>query len=101
MNTRAFDCLAYSTVCGWLGRCKAVCMSWHQLRVSIRSVFRTPAFALTSILTIALAVGMAISVFSVVNAVLLRPLPYKDAGRLAVIWSSSPTESRGPVSYDD
>jgi putative ABC transport system permease protein len=69
--------------------------------MSIRSVFRAPAFALTSILTIALAVGMAIAVFSVVNAVLLRPLPYPDAGRLAVIWSSSSTDSRGPVSFDD
>jgi len=76
-------------------------MGWHQLRVSIRSLLRAPVFALTSILTIALAVGMAISVFSVVNAVLLRPLPYQDAGRLAVIWSSSPNDSRGPVSFDD
>jgi len=76
-------------------------MGWQLLRVAIRSVFRTPAFALTSILTIALAVGMSISVFSVVNAVLLRPLPYRDAGRLAVIWSSSPNDSRGPVSFDD
>ena len=76
-------------------------MGWQQLRVSIRSLRRAPVFALTSILTIALAVGMAISVFSVVNAVLLRPLPYKDAGRLAMIWSSSPNDSRGPVSFDD
>ena len=76
-------------------------MGWHQLRVSIRSVFRAPGLAFAGILTIALAVGMAISVFSVVNAILLRPLAYREAGRLAVIWSSSPNDSRGPVSFDD
>jgi len=76
-------------------------MGWHQLRVSIRSVFRAPGLAFAGILTIALAVGMAISVFSVVNANLLRPLAYREAGRLAVIWSSSPNDSRGSVSFDD
>jgi len=76
-------------------------MNPHQIRMSVRSIFRAPAFAITSILTIALAVGMSIAVFGVVNAILLRPLPYPDAGRLAVIWSSSSTESRGPVSFDD
>ncbi|HTP35893.1 MAG TPA: ABC transporter permease [Candidatus Acidoferrales bacterium] len=85
----------------WPVRCRAIRMGWHQLRVSIRSVFRAPGVAFTSILTIALAVGMAISVFSVVNAILLRPLPYREPGRLAVIWSSSPNDSRGPVSFDD
>lgn len=76
-------------------------MDWHQFRISLRSLLRAPAFAVTSVLTIALAVGMAISVFSVVNAVLLRPLPYKDPGRLAMLWSVSPNGSRGPVSFDD
>jgi putative ABC transport system permease protein len=76
-------------------------MTLHDLRIAVRSLLRVPGFALTSVLTIALAVGMATSVFGVVNAVLLRPLPYKDAGRMAVIWSSSPHEARGPVSFDD
>lgn len=76
-------------------------MGWHQLRVAVRSILHAPTFAVTSILTIALAIGMTISVFSVVSAVLLRPFPYKDAGRLAMIWSSSPSDARGPVSFDD
>ncbi len=76
-------------------------MTLHYLRLSIRSLLRAPGFAWTCILTVALAVGMATSVFGVVNAVLLRPLPYKDAGRLAIIWSSSTHEGRGPVSFDD
>jgi putative ABC transport system permease protein len=76
-------------------------MLLQNLRISVRSLLRVPGFATTSILTVAVAVGMATSVFSVVNALLLRPLPYKNAGRLAVIWSSSPNGSRGPVSFDD
>ena len=46
---------------------------------------RSPRFSLTIILTGAAAVGMAASVFSVLNAVLLRPRPYKDPARLASI----------------
>jgi putative ABC transport system permease protein len=76
-------------------------MLWQNFRISVRSLLRVPEFALTSVLTVAVAVGMATSVFSVVNAVLFRPLPYQDARRLAVIWSSSPSEARGPVSFDD
>ena len=56
---------------------------------------------MSAIATLALAVGMTTSVFSVVNAVLLRPLPYRDAERLAVIWSVFSNNGRGPVSFDD
>jgi putative ABC transport system permease protein len=76
-------------------------MLWQNFRISVRSLVRVPGFAATSILTVAAAVGMATSVFSVVNAVLVRPLPYKNAERLAVIWTSSANSSRGPVSFDD
>jgi hypothetical protein len=44
---------------------------------------------------------MAASVFSVLNAVLLRPLSYKDPSRLASIWSASKNANRDPVSLDD
>ncbi|HUA58090.1 MAG TPA: ABC transporter permease [Verrucomicrobiae bacterium] len=52
-----------------------------------RGLRKNPAFALTAIFTIALGIGASTAIFSVVNAVLLRPLPYKDAGRLALIES--------------
>jgi putative ABC transport system permease protein len=76
-------------------------MTLQDLRISIRSLLHAPGFASAGILTMAVALAMATSVFSILNAVLLRPLPYKNAGRLAVIWSSSDNASRGPVSFDD
>ena len=76
-------------------------MIWQTLRISARSLLRTPAFALAGILTLAVSIGMATSVFSIVNALLLRPLPYRNAQRLAMIWSVSNNSSRGPSSFDD
>ncbi len=54
---------------------------------AFRSLKRQPAFAITAVLTIALGIGATSAIFSVVNAVLLRPLPYHDAARLGTVWS--------------
>src|SRR5438552_1569691 len=51
-----------------------------------RSLRTHKAFALTAMLTLALGIGASTSIFSVVNAVLLRPLPYADADRLVLVW---------------
>jgi predicted permease len=59
----------------------------RDITFAFRGLKRQPAFAITAVLTIALGIGATSAIFSVVNAVLLRPLPYTDAGRLGTIWS--------------
>jgi len=54
----------------------------HNWRVAIRVLSRSPLFTLTAVVTIALGIGASTAIFSVTNAVLLQPLPYKDADRL-------------------
>src|SRR3954471_16115774 len=52
---------------------------------AFRSLRKTPVFLVTSVATIALGIGASTAIFSVTNAVLLRPLPYRDAERLVVV----------------
>ena len=55
-------------------------------RYAVRMLLRTPTFCLIAILTFAVGIGVNTAVFSVVNAVLLRPLPYPDADRITLVW---------------
>src|ERR1035437_5901477 len=60
------------------------------LRYALRGFRRAPLFALVAVLSLAIGIGANSAIFSVVNALLLRPLPYPDPDRLAVLWLRSP-----------
>jgi putative ABC transport system permease protein len=69
---------------------------------TVRVMRRSPGFALTAIVTLALGIGATTAVFSLVSAVLLRPLPYRDAGRLMMLRNTAPrTAVSWSVSYAD
>ncbi len=57
------------------------------LRVAVRGLRTSLAFTLAALVTLALGIGANTAIFSVANNVLLRPLPYRDPGRLAIIWN--------------
>lgn len=60
------------------------------MRFTLRSLAKQPAFCLTAILTLALGIGANTAIFSVFDAVILRPWPYRDPGRLVMVWQTRP-----------
>ena len=63
---------------------------WQDLSFGVRTLAKKPGFAAVAILSLALGIGANSAIFSVANALLLHPLPYRDADRLAILWNRSP-----------
>jgi len=71
----------------------------RDLLFGLRMMRRDPGFTLVVVLTLALGIGAASAIFGVVNAVLLRPMPYPNAERLAMIWELGKMPNKAPEAF--
>jgi putative ABC transport system permease protein len=73
----------------------------YDFRVAARGLVRAPTYTVVAGLTIALGIGATTSIFSIVNGVILKPLPYPNAQEIVVVWRTDQGVTRGVLSYPD
>jgi predicted permease len=74
---------------------------WSDLRYAVRTLKRTPGFTVVIVLTLGLAIGANSAIFSVIEGVLLRPLPYPHPDRLVRIYFNSDAQAKFPLNPND
>ena len=71
----------------------------QDIRFGWRLLRRTPGFTISAVLALALGIGATTAIFSVLDRVVLRPLPYPDPDRLTMVWEAN--DGKGPVARAD
>ena len=87
--------------CRYMRRTNHIETLWNDLRYAVRMLLQNPGFTVVIVLTMALSIGANSAIFSVIEGVLLRPLPYKNPDRIVRIYFNSDTYAKFPLNPND